>query len=61
MPALYHLIRMSNFFKNGTTPASILFFVKSFQTQITIFTKNKSEKMSLQSTLPGIELTTFGT
>ena len=61
MPALYHLKRMLYFFKNGTTPASFLFFVKSFQTQITIFTKNKSEKMSLQYTLPGIELTTFGT
>ena len=61
MPALYHLKRMLYFFKNGTTPASFLFFVKSFQTQITIFTKNKREKMSLQYTLPGIELTTFGT
>ena len=34
--------------------------LSSFRTQITKFTANKCEKMSIQYTVPGFELTTFG-
>ena len=40
--------------KIGPTPAS-------FQTHITIFTTNKSEKMSIQYTVPRFKLMTYGT
>ena len=36
-------------------------FFSSFQAQITIFTANECEKMSIQYMVPGFKLTTFGT
>ena len=50
----------NSFLKNGPTPASFSFF-SSFQKHITIFTRNKCEKMSIQYTKPGFELMTIGT
>ena len=47
-----------SFLKNGPTPASFSLF-SSFQTHITIFTTHECEKMSIQYTVPGFELTTL--
>ena len=47
------------FLKGQTRPLFHLFW--SFQTHITIIATNKCEKMSIQYTLLGFELTTFGT
>ena len=41
-------------------PRPLFRLFESFQTNITIFTTNKCEKMSIQYMLPGFELTTFG-
>ena len=48
------------FLKNGPTRPLFHLFL-SFQTQIIIFTTNKCEKMSIQYTVLGFKLTTFGT
>ena len=48
------------FLKNGPTPAYFS-LILSFQIHITIFITNKCEKMSIQYTVLGLELTTFGT
>ena len=47
--------------KNGATPASFSFIFGLFKQTLQIYTTNKSEKMSIQSTVPGYEPTTFGT
>ena len=61
LPSLIYKISSLSFFKkNGPTPASFNLF-SSFQTHITIFTPNKCEKMSIQYTVPGFKLMTFGT
>ena len=50
------------FFKNGPTPASFLFYFRSFQTNIiTILTTNTCEEMSIQYMVLGFAPTTFGT
>ena len=49
-----------NGFLNGPIPASFSFIFWSFQTNITIFTTNICEKISIQYTVPGFEPTTFG-
>ena len=46
------------FLKNGPT-RPLIHLCSSFQTHITIFTTSKYEKMSIQYTVPGFELTTF--
>ena len=49
------------FLKQLGQPRPLFHLFSSFQTQTTIFTANKFEKMSIQYTVPGIKLTTFGT
>ena len=49
-----------SFLKMGH-PRPLFHLFSSFQTNITIFTTNICEKMSIQYTVPGFELTTFGT
>ena len=49
------------FFKNMFQTRPLFHLFSSFQTHIKIFTVNKCEKMSIQYTEPGFELTTFGT
>ena len=46
--------------KNGPTPASFS-FIFAFPNTYYNFTTNKFEKMSIQYTVPGFELTSFGT
>ena len=42
-------------------PRPLFIYFRLFQTNITIFTTNKCEKMSIQYTVLGFEPTTFGT
>ena len=55
------LVSIGIFFKKWANPHLFLIYFRLFQTQITIITGNKSEKLSIQYTVPGFELTTFGT
>ena len=52
--------KTSVFFKMGQTQPLFIYF-RSLQTHIAISTTNKCEIMSIQYTVPGFELTTFGT
>ena len=47
------------FLNKQGNPRPIFYLFSSFQTNITILTTNKCEKMSIQYTEPGFELTTF--
>ena len=47
--------------KSGPIPASFCVYFRSFQTNITIFSTNICEKMSIQYTVLGFEPTTFRT
>ena len=49
------------FFKKWANLGLFFVYFRSFQTNITIFTTNICEKMSIQYTVPGFEPTTFGT
>ena len=57
---MYLYLGYVSFFKNGPTRPLFHLFL-SFQNQIIIFTTNKCEKMSIQYTVLGFKLTTFGT
>ena len=50
---------MHLFFK-WANPGLFLVYFRPFQTNVTIFTTNKCEKISIQYTVPGFEPTTFG-
>ena len=54
-------IRWKLFFKKWANPGLFFVYFWSFQTNITIFTTNICEKMSIQYTVLGFEPTTFGT
>ena len=48
------------FLKKWANPGLFFVYFQSFQTNITIFTTNICEKMSIQYTVPGFEPMTFG-
>ena len=57
-----HLYSESKEIFNKTgQPRPLFHLFSSFQTHISIFAANKCEKMSIQYTVPGFKLTTFGT
>ena len=58
--SLYKGLCVTKFLKNMPSPASFR-LCSSFQSNITIITKYKCEKMSIQYTVLGFKLMTFGT
>ena len=53
-----HLV-LVNLFKKWAESGLFFIYFRSFQTHITIFATNKCEKMAIQYTGPGFELTTL--
>ena len=57
--SVFAVFKLSLFLQVGL-PRHLFNLFSFFQTQITIFTTNKSEKNSIQYTVLGFKLTTFG-